>query len=715
MKYFIAIMLALGSLFLLSWNLVYVQGFYLPFSDAASPAVPFACQGKELMYLAEDGTYQPFAMRCVELSASMPGFYASEYAAGQEDYLRWLDAIAAMGANTVKVRSIMDDDFYNALYAYNTSHEAPLYLLQALQVTDAANDGYKDAFSDGFLDTLQKDGRAVVDVIHGRRTILLPSRGNGSGHYTHDVSPWVLGFVVGDTWSTDTVAYTDHTLLHTEPYAGTYFSAAPGSTPFEWVLAQVMDAIVSYETNKYAVQRPVGFSSSPDTDFLEYDDNYAVQLKKYSSIDAQNVQPQPANRAGTFAAYRLYDFCEDFSQLLSAEQRRELAPLLADLDTGSVYDGYLDLLARYHTMPVLCSGCGVSSMRGATRDHRAPLTEAEQGEALLEVYRDARRLGWVGMTISTWQDEWENKTWNTSFVTDMERRNLWHDLQTEGESFGLMAFAPADSCTVDGSPDEWGQQDLVQQTESGTALYAQYDCEALYLLIQGSGVGPGQPLYLPLDLSPEMGTRRSAFPALTFDRAAEFLLVVDGTSRTRLLVQERSDPVRWNYLFEMTGRNAFTSFPDKEDAFFYTARMAVQNTALLENYYSLSASERRDLTAMKTWNTGFLVYGNADPQAADYNSLADFCFGEDCVEIRLPWLLLNVGDPSAMSVHRDYYEHYGTEFTSISQIWMGLAQDGQAQLFPFTVKGTGRHPETEERLKQSYQVIRLAWTGEGIS
>lgn len=710
MKRFIALMLVLGALLLAAWYLVYVEGVYLSPAVSQSLSVPFAAQGKALTHREDNGRYTPFTMRCVEISASMPGAYASEYAATDEDYLRWLEAIADMGANTVKVRTIMDDDFYNALYTYNTTQEVPLYLLQQIPVSDAANYGSEDAFADVFLGNLLEDCHTAVDVIHGRKTIPLPSRGNGSGHYSHDLSPWVLGFVVGDTWSADTIAYTDHSSLHTEPYAGTYFSATADASPFEWVLAQAMDTLAAYETQKYAAQRPIGFSSGPDTDFLVYDENYALQLKKYGTLDAEHIQAQPANRAGSFAAYHLYDFCEDFSRLLSPGQSQELAPLLAELDTDSLYEGYLDLLARYHTMPVLCSGYGVSSARGITRDTQVPLTETEQGEALMEMYRDAIRFGWAGVSIATWQDEWENKTWNTAFATDMENRNLWHDLQTEGENFGLLAFTPTDRCVVDGQTDEWERTDPVQQTADGTVLYARYDCEALYLLIEGPAVTADRELCIPLDISPEVGVDSCLSPAVTFDRPAEFLLVVNGADQTRLLTQERNDPVRWNFYFEMTGRNAFAFLPDLNDPAFYPVRMAVENTVLLENYHALSAAERRTLTAMETWDTGLLQYGNGNPLAAEYNSLADFCFGENCVEIRLPWLLLNVASPAEMTVHRDYYQQYGAEFMDISQIWMGLAENGQAQLNAFAVKDTGRSPQTEERLKSSYEVVRDTWT-----
>lgn len=98
-------------------------------------------------------------------------------------------------------------------------------------------------------------------------------------------------------------------------------------------------------------------------------------------------------------------------------------------------------------------------------------------------------------------------------------------------------------------------------------------------------------------------------------------------------------------------------------------------------------------------------------------SLADFCFGADCVEIRLPWLLLNVGDPAAMGVHRDYYQYYGVEFKQIQAIWVGAAREDEENAVPIVslrVKGW-RYLDYRERLKDSYYIIQSNWKGDNIA
>ena len=78
----------------------------------------------------------------------------------------------------------------------------------------------------------------------------------------------------------------------------------------------------------------------------------------------------------------------------------------------------------------------------------------------------------------------------------------------------------------------------------------------------------------------------------------------------------------------------------------------------------------------ETYETGDLAYGNANPSSPDFNSLADFIFAGDYVELKLPWQLLNFADPSRMTIHDDYYENYGVDYITIDTMYLGLT-DGE--------------------------------------
>lgn len=706
MKRFVAaavLLLAIGTG--VYWAVFY-NGFYLRVGGNSTLDVPFRTVGTE--FQCRDGEiYVPLTLRGVDVSASLPGHYATAYDAKEEDYLRWFEAIGEMGANAVRVTNLMDDDFYNALYLYNTSHAQPLFLLQGTSVSDAVGDSTKDAYQSGFLDSLLEDGKALVDIIHGRKD--LPAVGIRSGGvYRRDVSPWVAGFLVGTEWYSDTISYTDHNTIRSGTYQGTYFQTTENATPFEAAMAQIMDEITAYETNKYSSQRPIGFICDPSCDFLEYEEIYARQLEKYAQTNPEHVVPLPIMKAGRFAAYRLYDFCDTFVQRLSVKQRQEIAPLLTGLSTEQPYGGYLELLERYHTMPVLAAGYGFSSSRGTVVQGKAPLTEKEQGQRLLEVNKALETSGWAGGFISTWQDEWDRKSWNTAFAAVPTEHYLWHDLQTANQNYGLMSFEPGAEavCTLDGNPSEWTPEDLLLEKD-GLRLSARYDAEGVYLLLEG--VTPETTAYLPLDISPEVGSYFCTNPSLVFQQEADFLLCLDGMGNTRLLVQERCDPLRERFLYETEGSDPFLNFPEKDSGRFVQLGMAVRNPLLVDTL----TPETRALQRLGVWETGKLIHGNGDSQSADYNSLSDFCYGEECVEIRLPWLLLNVGAPSSMAVHRDYYQHYGVEFKPVRNLWFGLAlggSEGEISMTPLRVKGW-TSLDFRERFKESYYIVQAYWKG----
>jgi len=136
--------------------------------------------------------------------------------------------------------------------------------------------------------------------------------------------------------------------------------------------------------------------------------------------------------------------------------------------------------------------------------------------------------------------------------------------------------------------------------------------------------------------------------------------------------------------------------------------------------------------------TGTLRYGTGDPAAADSDSLAAVYAGPDgrVVELRLPWALLNVADPSSKRRIRTDWAA-GLEVTTFEGIDVGVAtyaptSDGTAS--PRTgpsdlvsaapgVDGDAlqtagyewdqwNQPDYEERLKQSYEVLRQSgWAG----
>ena len=111
--------------------------------------------------------------------------------------------------------------------------------------------------------------------------------------------------------------------------------------------------------------------------------------------------------------------------------------------------------------------------------------------------------------------------------------------------------------------------------------------------------------------------------------------------------------------------------------------------------------------------TGKLLYGNANPESQEFNSLADFISAGDYIEIRIPWQLLNFSDPSRMQIHDDYYDgNYGIKNITISEIYIGAGSKSERiALKKLKLKGWGNKVTYHERLKQSYYILQGLWKG----
>jgi len=664
------------------------RSLFIDFRPNAEITAIFRAEGASMV--CADG--EPMLLRGVELTPSKPGHMAWDFAPSVDDYLRWFEQISEMGANSIYVPTTMSAAFYRALYNYNYENESPLFVLQGIPGHD-----YR---------SLTSAARETIDIIHGNRINYL-GRG-GVEFFLNDISPWVVGLLLGTELDPDVISYYNH-FNRTAPreFEGDFFSAAAGANPFEVMLAMVMDNAASYESRRFKTQRPIGFALNPTNDFLVYEIPYATQLRKYVQLDPQNIVPQEAKLGGIFAAYRLFFFTDDFASLLEHELEYELAPCFMG--------GYLSLLAQHHSMPVIAAGFGVSSARAPQIMGRPPLNERQQGHALVDMIYQIESNGWAGSFISTWQDNWERRTWNTAFSSDPWRYHYWFNVQSVDQNYGLLAFDTGD-ILLDGTRNGWYMRHLVHE-ENGFRIFAQYTARGLYLMVDGESVSPRNSLVLPINVTPNSGT--DTLGEMEFAYPADFLLVLEGVANSRLLVNQRYNSTFQRFFEEQTGQNPFVSYyvPPRWGAEFVPIAVALQNTTIVsEEVFILDLHLARQMRMFGSFETGRLTHGTNDPTSANFNSLTDFAFGENMVEIRLPWMLLNFYDPSIMRVHDDYFDNFGVEGLGISHIYIGVTEnDSFVPMSPIPLTGWRNSVEFRERLKESYFIIKNFWNGTNSS
>lgn len=160
-------------------------------------------------------------------------------------------------------------------------------------------------------------------------------------------------------------------------------------------------------------------------------------------------------------------------------------------------------------------------------------------------------------------------------------------------------------------------------------------------------------------------------------------------------------------LMQMTElQDPYADVPDKNSPEFNKIRLLLRS----EKIPSTNSAEPAE-----TYETGLLTYGNANPDAKDFNSLADFCFSGDYVEIKIPWQLLNFSNPAEMQIHDDYYENYGVENMTADSMWAGIgsssAPEARISMGKLELEGWGSTPTYHERLKESYYMVQKEETG----
>ena len=436
-------------LLIFAWNFSYYNlGIYIDLHPDA-PVTAFMTTDQDTIYMEKDGKTVPFEIRGVNMGVGLPGEWATDYAIDKETYLRWFAWIQEMGANTIRVYTILHDDFYNAFYEYNQGREDPLYLIHGVWVNDYVQNSHRDAYDDDFRQTLLDDCRTVVDILHGQKNLSL-GYGLGSGSYRKDVSQWVIGYILGVEWEDVTVTYTDHKYPERSSYQGTYMYTTEDASPFEAMLCEVGDKIIEYESKRYKQQRLVAFSNWPTTDPFDYPEDITRFFMKCAKVDVEHIRTTDAFLSGHFASYHVYPYYPDYLNYVSDKSG------FVTTEDGKVntYQTYLKRLTEHHTIPVVISEYGVSTGRGmAQRDYntgrnQGNMSESEQGQAIIQCYEDIMAAGCAGSCVFTWQDEWFKRTWNTMHAVDLENTPYWSDYQTNEQYFGLLAFDPGKEKSV---------------------------------------------------------------------------------------------------------------------------------------------------------------------------------------------------------------------------------------------------------------------------
>ena len=669
----------------------------LPPAGGGAPALHVRVSGQTFEHQNEDGTWNELFARGVNIGSSLPGKWFTEFVRSEQLFIDWFEKISAMGANTIRVYTLLAPEFYSALQYYNAScAEQPLLLYQEIWPEENPIDG--DYLAPEYEEEYKQEIRHVIDAMHGRAVI--PERDfRAYGLYTSDISPYIAGYLVGRELEPEEVIRTDE---RNPGYAfrGEYLFTEPEASPTETWLAMNCDYVAAYETQTYGWQHPVGIVSWPTLDPVEHDSEWNaagdknLEYNDKTVVDINHISVKDSLEAGFFGAYHIYPNYPDFMNNEAAYDA------YSDEEGRLRYGGYLQEFMAGHTRyPALVAEFGLATGMGNAHYspdgyHHGGMTEEVQGQGVVRMMKAIRREGYAGGLIFEWSDEWAKKTWTTEpYMIPFERNPLWYSAVDPEQNYGILAMEPAG---IRSEPFSVTGRDAIRQMELAA------DEAFLHVRIR---------LARPLDLEEEMliigldtygrdhgEMKYGASLAQDAPSGLEFLVEIRSETDASLLVHPGYDFTE----------GLHRSYPSNQGIF---ERMSLLiNKERVTKGGTFVPAVYDDLSVLR--------FGSPDN-----NTYYHWDIREETVTLRLPWSRLHFSDPSTMTVlddpgtvHAPLRDELSTTVSeglvvsalltdSEGHLILGRAGvDDPLNLAVFRWPGW-EEPVYRERAKSSYQII----------
>lgn len=655
-------------------------------------------KGKDI-YIAKNDKWEKLEIVGVGLNSTKPGAFPSENLVSEEDYLRWIKDIYDMGANCIKVSNLMGANFYKALDKFNKDKKNPIYLMQGIYFDEKLLKNGKDPQGSKASSAFKDNIKLVIDSVHGNP--YNKEKPDILQVYKTDISKYVIGYSLG-------IQFAKHDLIYTEimnnkkPYDGKYMYTDKNSSSFESYLAKMGDYAVDYEFSTYKKQSLISFigtSAHHIASSVENPNKKNILSSKDTNeefknfIDVEDIKAKRGLKTGIVASYNIYPSYTELKE----------------------YDGnigkYFEDINKHYSIPVIIGEIGVPSSRSGgdfnENIDKGYITEQEQGKALVDIYKAVKKSKLAGCFIFEFQDSWYSSSWNTKDNKILDRSAYWSDAQTYSQSFGLMTFEPGRLKVTpypDDKLDEWSEKNVISK-DKDYSLSMQSDEKYLYFMIKSSDKTSlkKDDIYIDLDTTPKSGSKKSTQYGLHFDNPVDFIIKINDKGNSMVMAQEY-----YNGFDFYENKSLYEKRPDLIK---HTPDMDYFSPIYIETRPKMFIKSQGETKEKVTYETGKLTKGNSNPESKDFNSAADYYMGNDYVEVRIPWALLNFMDPSTKQIADDFYENFKTKPMNINDINVGVTIKENEKVItrikstPYKLNGWSV-PKYHERLKKSYYILK---------
>ncbi|GEM44950.1 tetratricopeptide repeat protein [Deinococcus cellulosilyticus] len=644
-----------------------------PYKRPAQLRLPYTLNAKGF----QTASGKSIEVKGVNFGVALPGKFPSEFPE-KSYYQQWIKLVGDMNGNVIRAYTILPPSFYEALLEYNTAHkDRPIYLIHGVWTELPENDDYQGAFEEQFY----REATHVINVLHGRAAIQ-PVPGHASGLYTSDVSPYLLGIIIGREWEPFSVMGFNERAPNFTSYQGTYLKAE-NVLPMEAWLARIMDRIIKYQVDTYNQQTPIAFTNWPTLDPMTHitettrDEENAIRRKlgeqfekplvnEFNNdevgLDALKIEATTAFKAGQFASYHAYPYYPDFMNLDAGYSAHPV----------SNYQGYLEELKRhYGNMPILISEIGVPSSRSVAHFQNQGYThgghsEAEQARIDVELFKQIKDTGLAGGILFALLDEWFKRNWlYMDFELPADHNPRWLNIMDAEQNYGVIAAEDAREVPLCAAPPK---NAVTLDNQLGlkalaTSTYLHFWLPTTTATTFQLDTHPDGGYEYQVNINPTGITEVKVNAAY-----APFIEVQDGSYRT--------------LIFNRTAR----------------PKQGAEYVPIVSQPNRLRFSRDEKLYPRKLDFPGILKPGD---ESKGRDATRDYCASEKYTHVRLPWTLINVTDPSSRFVLDLTRDEGYLQVPGIRMNWKGKVYN--------LTWDTWENPPFKLRVKPVFDALKNFW------
>lgn len=473
----------------------------------------FRVEGPTFMQKTDDGWKDFGQFAGVNFGITKPGYEPGQVILDYNDYMTRFQQLKVLGAHVIRVYSLLQPGFYQALLDWNTNNpDFQVFVLQgtAFPELEMEHNNGTDAYDKHITELMRTYIETTVAGVYGGGQVVYRYDYSHTppapiyGEYNYDISKYLIGWVIAGEISPFCLHATNYNktteeLMPITPYVGRYVSSCYSddqahcngrkSSRFETWVAEMFDLLAS-ESIKHGHKSPISHTNWVTTDGISgWNKNNSLHSiePRYLGLDAEYVSIED------WMEFDLHNF--DFSKwepgMFFNQHAYPYYPEFIKINGTDSYKQYLHAIKDYYSeLPLIITevglptSLGISSTDKYNNYNHGHNTESDQGDMMYTIMTDIISMDIKGVIVFQMYDEWFKKSWNTLKYDN--NRQQWKNILTSEQYFGIFDISSNDDFKIN-----MKKQDNIQ-------VYNNYE----FVIIHIDNVKPSDDIEIGMDIYP---------------------------------------------------------------------------------------------------------------------------------------------------------------------------------------------------------------------